>query len=170
MTRRPRRSRRRSTSSHLGQRPLAWITAAVAVLVALGWLDPSHLPSGLDDWVSGSTTSRQAPAPGPSGPAAPPFSASDLEGRVTHVRDGDTLEVAGVPVRIANLDCAELATTEGESARLFLSDLVDDQTLACDLEGRKSYDREVDTCAFAKTDEDLGEILIEEGVCGRWGG
>ncbi len=89
---------------------------------------------------------------------------------MTHVRDGDTLEVAGVPVRIANLDCAELGTTEGESARLFLSDLVDGQTLACDLEGRKSYNREVGTCAFAKTGEDLGEILIEEGVCGRWAG
>ena len=33
-----------------------------------------------------------------------------LVGMVTHVRDGDTIEVRGVPVRIANLDCAERGT------------------------------------------------------------
>jgi endonuclease YncB( thermonuclease family) len=32
----------------------------------------------------------------------------DLAGRVTHVRDGDTIEVGGVPMQTANLDCAEL--------------------------------------------------------------
>jgi endonuclease YncB( thermonuclease family) len=37
----------------------------------------------------------------------------DLVGPVTHVRDGDTIEVSGVPVRVANLDCAELGTTAG---------------------------------------------------------
>ena len=32
-------------------------------------------------------------------------------GMVTHVRDGDTIEVRGVPVQIANLDCAERGTS-----------------------------------------------------------
>ncbi|MBP1806971.1 thermonuclease family protein [Rubellimicrobium aerolatum] len=156
----------------------------MAILVALGWLDPARLPQGWDawwpgsltEWLPGSTTSHPAPIPAPAPtpapreaePPAPSRLADTLQGRVTHVRDGDTLEVAGVPVRIANLDCAELGTTEGESARLFLADLVDGQTLACDLEGRRSYDREVGTCAIAG--EDLGEILIGEGVCGRWSG
>ncbi|MBP1804380.1 hypothetical protein [Rubellimicrobium aerolatum] len=81
---------------------------------------------------------------------------------MTHVRDGDTLEVAGVPVRIANLDCAELGTSDGESARLFLFDPADGQTLACDLEGRRSYDREVGTCAILDRDPDdhLGRIVF----------
>ena len=57
---------------------------------------------------------------------------------MTHVRDGDTLEVAGVPMRIANFDCAELGTPDGKSARLFLQDLVHGQQLTCDLEGRRS--------------------------------
>jgi endonuclease YncB( thermonuclease family) len=95
-------------------------------------------------------------------------SSADLAGHVTHVRDGDTIEVAGVPVRIANLDCAELDTEEGQSAGLFMRDLVRGQTVTCDLEGRMSHDREVGTCALANTGEDLGEILIGEGVCGRW--
>ncbi|CAA9427165.1 MAG: hypothetical protein AVDCRST_MAG15-2587, partial [uncultured Rubellimicrobium sp.] len=38
-------------------------------------------------------------------------------------------------------------------------DLTRGQTVACELEGRKSYDREVGTCAFADTGEDLGDIL-----------
>ena len=101
--------------------------------------------------------------PGPTRPVS-----ADLGGRVTHVRDGDIIEVAGVPARIANLDCAELGTNEGESARQFMADLVRGQEVACELEGRKSYDREVGTCALAASGEDLGGILISEGVCGRW--
>ncbi|WP_377110188.1 thermonuclease family protein [Rubellimicrobium aerolatum] len=189
MTRRPRRtSRRRSPSRARSRRPLAWLAALAAVLVALGWLDPTRLPQGWDawwpdgltEWLPGppgptprpgptpSPAPERTPAPREAEPPAPPRSANTLQGRVTHVRDGDTLEVAGTPVRIANLDCAELGTTEGESARLFLFDLVDGETLTCDLEGRRSYDREVGTCALAG--EDVGEILIGEGVCGRWGG
>jgi endonuclease YncB( thermonuclease family) len=37
-------------------------------------------------------------------------------GMVTHVRDGDTIDVRGVPVRIANLDCAERGTSAGDRA------------------------------------------------------
>lgn len=43
-----------------------------------------------------------------------------LVGMVTHVRDGDTIEVRGVPVRIANLDCAELDTTAGRNAKALM--------------------------------------------------
>ena len=39
---------------------------------------------------------------------------SILSGRITHVRDGDTFEVNGVPVRISALDCAENRTKEGQ--------------------------------------------------------
>ena len=147
MTRR--RSSRRSSS---GARRLPTIGALilVAALVAFGLIDPADLTGGLDDLL-------------PDRPGAP---SADLSGSVTHVRDGDTIEVAGTPVRIANLDCAEMDTEEGRSARLFMVDLVQGETVTCDLEGRMSYDREVGTRAFAG--EDLGEILIGEGICGRW--
>ncbi len=91
-----------------------------------------------------------------------------LRGSVTHVRDGDTIEVASVPVRIANLDCAEMSTAGGRTARERIMQIVRGQQVACNLEGRKSYDREVGTCVLASSGEDLGEILIGEGVCGRW--
>ncbi|MFZ3582171.1 thermonuclease family protein [Loktanella sp. DJP18] len=93
---------------------------------------------------------------------------SSLRGFVTHVRDGDTIEVANVPVRIANLDCAEMFTAEGRVARERMAQLVRGQQLACDLEGRMSYDREVGTCALISSGEDIGETLIREGICGRW--
>ena len=41
-------------------------------------------------------------------------SSSVLTGRVTHVRDGDTIVVGVTPIRFANLDCAELGTAAGE--------------------------------------------------------
>ena len=44
-------------------------------------------------------------------------------------------------------------------------DLVRGQTVACELEGRRSYDREVGTCDLADTGEDLSEILMKKGIC-----
>ena len=41
---------------------------------------------------------------------------SVLRGNVTHVRDGDTFEVKGIPVRIAALDCPENSTSSGQKA------------------------------------------------------
>jgi endonuclease YncB( thermonuclease family) len=90
-----------------------------------------------------------------------------LTGRVTHVRDADTIEVSGVPVRIANLDCAERGTAAGERAAGRMRQLVTLGPFSCQLAGRKSYDREVGLCALADG-RDIGEILIQERQCGRW--
>ncbi|MED5561437.1 MAG: hypothetical protein VYA24_06285, partial [Pseudomonadota bacterium] len=38
---------------------------------------------------------------------------SIIEGKITHVRDGDTLEIENIPVRLAALDCPENNTPEG---------------------------------------------------------
>lgn len=40
-----------------------------------------------------------------------------LEGPVSHYRDGDTIEVNGMAVRFARLDCLEMNTGEGLSSR-----------------------------------------------------
>lgn len=91
----------------------------------------------------------------------------DLSGPVTHVRDADTIEVAGIPVRIANLDCAERGTAAGDRATERMRQLVRLGPLLCHLEGRQSYDREVGTCQLTDG-RDVGEILINERQCGRW--
>ncbi|SEP27234.1 hypothetical protein SAMN04490248_1642 [Salinihabitans flavidus] len=43
-------------------------------------------------------------------------SGRSIEGHVTYVRDGNTIEVAYVPVRIAKLDCAESGSMAGNRA------------------------------------------------------
>lgn len=90
-----------------------------------------------------------------------------LFGPVTHVRDGDTVEVRGVPVRIANLDCAERGTAAGRRATQAMARLARGGPLTCQLSGRRSYDREVGTCAMADG-RDIGVVLIAQGVCTRW--
>ena len=89
-----------------------------------------------------------------------------LSGQVSHVRDGDTIEVAGTPVRIANLDCAEMDTAAGRRARDVMVGIAARGEMTCQLEGRMSYDREVGTCSLAG--RDIGEEMIAGGFCARW--
>lgn len=102
----------------------------------------------------------------PKGPRAQPEKLT-LQGRVSHVRDGDTIEVAGVPVRLAKLDCQERGTKGGEIATRVMTELVSRQHLSCQLAGRMSYDRQIGTCAMADG-RDIGDILISGGYCGRY--
>ena len=41
---------------------------------------------------------------------------SSLQGVITHVRDGDTFEVNGIPICLAALDCPESSNAEGRYA------------------------------------------------------
>jgi len=91
----------------------------------------------------------------------------ELTGRVTHVRDGDTVEVDDIAVRIANLDCPERGTDAGWRATRAMYRLSEAGPLTCRLSGRRSYDREVGTCQMADG-RDLGQVMISEGVCSRW--
>ena len=52
-------------------------------------------------------------------PAASKPRGKILEGRITHVRDGDTFEVNGIPVRISALDCPENSTSAGQKVTRF---------------------------------------------------
>jgi len=92
-----------------------------------------------------------------------------LEGRVTHVRDGDTVEVDGTAVRLSGINCDELGTSLGERAKSVTSNLVSGRELICRLNGEKTYDRVVGRCEMADG-RDLGRVLIERGVCGRCAG
>lgn len=92
--------------------------------------------------------------------------AETLNGRVTHVRDGDTIEVAGRPIRLQGLNCAELGTRLGSAGRAAVSRLVAGQSIMCELTGERTYDREVGRC-FLSSGDDIAAMLIEQGVCGR---
>lgn len=56
-----------------------------------------------------------------------------IEGPVSHIRDGDTIEVAGMPVRFGPQDCAERGTVRGDPATTRMRELVAGQPLTCAL-------------------------------------
>lgn len=101
------------------------------------------------------------------GAAVPGAASADLTGRVSHVRDGDTIEVAGVPIRLSTLDCAERDTAAGRVATARMRALVAGQVLSCHLHGRRSYDREIGDCAL-QGGPDIGDVMLAEGVCRRY--
>lgn len=93
--------------------------------------------------------------------------AETLKGKVSKVRDGDTIVVGRTPIRLSTLDCAEMGTDAGLAAKKRMIELTRKKTVFCVLEGRRSYDREVGDCALLDG-PDLGEVMIAEGWCGRW--
>ncbi len=92
---------------------------------------------------------------------------SMLEGRVTHVRDGDTIEVGGVPVRLATLDCAEKGTAKGNAATVEMRSIASGKSATCYLQGRRSYDREIGTCTIEGVG-DVGTYMRQGGWCERF--
>ena len=87
--------------------------------------------------------------------------------RVTSIPDGDTIVVGSIPIRIANLDCAEAGTPAGDAATRFARELSRGEMMTCRLEGRRSHNREVGICSLSDG-RDFGEVLIAEGYCQRW--
>ena len=94
--------------------------------------------------------------------AAPAFSAEWIKGRVTHVRDVDTIVVNGLPVRLNGVDGPELDERGGRAAKRWMQDLVLGRPVTCDLNGEKTYDRWVGVC-FRGDGRDIGELAIGAG-------
>ena len=88
-----------------------------------------------------------------------------LEGRITHVRDGDTFEVNGIPVRISALDCPENSTSAGQKVTRFAKQFKG-QTAVCELTGAKTYDRVVGYCSIGG--RDFGKTMMGETTCKLW--
>ena len=103
--------------------------------------------------------------------ALPALADSVLEGTVTHVRDGDTIEVRGVAVRLSGLHAPEMDEDGGREARAFMVDLVAGRVVECRLEGRRSYDREIGACTL--NGDDIAGLLVAAGLgrdCPRFSG
>jgi len=90
---------------------------------------------------------------------------SVLKGIVTHVRDGDTFEVNGTPVRISALDCAENSTPEGKKITRFAKKFLGKQAV-CELTGAKTYDRVVGYCSIEG--KDFARTMMNETSCKLW--
>lgn len=89
-----------------------------------------------------------------------------FSGVVTHVRDGDTIEVNRRPIRLNGLTCDERGTPLGNQAAAAMRELVAGKTVTCDLNGDRTYDREVGRCSLADG-SDIGATMISRGLCGR---
>lgn len=89
-----------------------------------------------------------------------------IVGHVTHVRDGDTIEVSNRAIRLKGLTCDERDSALGETATNEIRTIVAGQTLSCRLTGEHSYDRAIGWCNLSDG-RDIGTILIARGVCGR---
>ena len=88
-----------------------------------------------------------------------------LEGRVTHVRDGDTIEVNGLAIRLSALDCPERGTSEGESANEVAQNFLWAEA-TCELTGAKTYDRLVGYCIVGG--QDFGLFMMLNSACKVW--
>ena len=94
-----------------------------------------------------------------------------LTGTVTHVRDGDTIEVGKIPIRLNGVSAPELKEPLGPQSKQFLLNLVDGKDVRCELTGAKTYDRLVGTCSL--DDQDIGMTVIKAGLaldCPRYSG
>lgn len=65
--------------------------------------------------------------------------------RVTKIIDGDTFETASrkKPVRLANVDAAELGASKGRTAKRALENLIGGETVSIDTVARDRFGRSV---------------------------
>ena len=105
---------------------------------------------------------------------APTIASADptlLTGNVTKVRDGDTVEVGKIPIRLNGVSAPELQELLGPKSRIFMVELVYGKLVRCELNGDKSYDRFVGTCYLS--DRDIGAAVVAAGLaldCPRFSG
>ncbi len=104
---------------------------------------------------------------GPADNVVQSTSRNQVVGPVTRVRDGDTIEVAGIPIRFRGLDCAESGTPDGDLATARMRELVRAQRLQCTLNGETSYDRKIGDCRIAGG-LDLTYVMISERYCSMY--
>ena len=94
-------------------------------------------------------------------------SVRSFQGLVTHVRDGDTIEVESVPIRFGSLDCPEMNTSAGQRAAARMQSLVAGEILSCYLNERTSYERKIGSCRLPDG-RDIGAVMLREGLCRRF--
>ncbi|MBW0158410.1 thermonuclease family protein [Sinorhodobacter sp. B57] len=104
-----------------------------------------------------------------------PVLARDRVTGTGYVRDGDTIVVAGVPIRLNGVDAPELSARYGRESKAFMQRAIRGREITCDLNGDRTYDRWVGVC-FVKVDReyiDLGAALVANGYaldCARYSG
>ena len=94
-----------------------------------------------------------------------PKTGSILSGTVTHIRDGDTIEVDGIAIRLAALNCPENKTQKGQYATRVAKQF-EGSKMTCELTGAKTYDRLVGYCSVNGVD--FGRFMMQNSSCKVW--
>jgi endonuclease YncB( thermonuclease family) len=109
--------------------------------------------------------------PGHGAATGAPCPLGTLTGEVTHVRDGDTIVVGSIPIRLNGLAAPEWDEPGGAAAAQAMIGLVSGRTLRCELDGERTHDRCVGICYLE--DVDISAEMVRRGVardCPRFSG
>jgi micrococcal nuclease len=85
-----------------------------------------------------------------------------LTGEVTNVRDGDTIEVGGLAVRLNGLAAPEGDEPGGTAATRAMRKMVEGRTLRCELDGERTRDRCVGVCYL--DGGDIADTMVRQGL------
>jgi endonuclease YncB( thermonuclease family) len=96
-----------------------------------------------------------------SAPAAQRFS-GPLVGEVTYVRDGDTIELGDMAIRLSGLAAPEWNDPGGTEARQAMIELARGRRVRCELDGTRTYDRCAGICYLDGAD--ISEIMVHRGL------
>lgn len=107
---------------------------------------------------------------------ATPVGAAQVSGKLVHVRDADTIEVATsqgrIAIRLNGVDAPELDERGGRAGREWMRRVFGGERITCDLNGDRTYDRWVGVC-FDREGHDIGAAVIAAGHardCPRYSG
>lgn len=97
--------------------------------------------------------------------------ARGITGPVVGVRDGDTILVKGVPIRLNGVDAPEVGTRAGNEAKRWMTEYLDEQDVSCTLNGDRTYDRWVGECYLGEANISVAIISAGHALdCRRYSG
>lgn len=91
--------------------------------------------------------------------------AETLEGKPVLI-DGDSIVVAGKPVRLWGIDAPEMSTRAGYLAKRYLRTILEDRSVRCIDEGMRAETEIMAKCYLG--DVDIGQVMVLSGHARDW--
>ena len=91
--------------------------------------------------------------------------AEELVGKPVLI-DGDSIVVAGKPIRLWGIDAPEMDTREGYLAKRYLRTVIEEHTVRCVEQGARVSTETMAKCYIGEVD--IGEIMVLSGHAREW--
>lgn len=91
--------------------------------------------------------------------------AEELEGKPVLI-DGDSIVVAGKPIRLWGIDAPEMNTREGYLAKRYLRTIIADNAVRCVDQGIRSVGEIMAKCYIGSVD--IGRVMVLSGNAREW--